>query len=314
MGDILTIIAPIFLVVAVGFASVRTGFFSIASVEGMMAVIFRLGFPCLIFREISKLDLAANFDPALLLSFYTGAITSFALGITGARLLFRRPWPDAVVIGFAALFSNCLLLGVPMSERAFGPETLGTNFAIISIHSPFCLTVGILAMQLVRSEGGSPAAVMKLVGQEIFRNPLLIGIGLAFIVNLGGITVWTPLSEAINLLASAAIPTALLGLGGVLTKCEPQRAFGEAAMVTVLSLIIHPLIVFGLTTQVFHLSPQVVPNAVLTAAMPTGLMAYVFAQLYGRATGAAASTVMFATVGSLISAPIWIVVLRSWGG
>lgn len=311
MLDILMIIAPIAIVVATGFAVVRTGFASVEAMDGMMSVIFRLGFPCLVFEAISTLDLAKNFHPNLLLAYYIPAVVGFALGLFGARLFFNRPWPDAVVIGFAALFANGLLLGVPISMRAFGEETVGTNFAIISVHSAFTLTLATVAMQFAQSDGGSRGAVMRMVGKETLRNPLMIAIALAFAVNLTGVKLWGPLLDAIDMVAQAAIPAALLGLGGVLTHCEPKRAFGEALMVTAISLFLHPLMVLGMATGPFHVPMEMTRNAVMMAAMPTGMMAYAFSQIYGRATGAAASTVMFTTVGSALTAPLWIMVLNA---
>ena len=313
MLEILLIISPIFIIIGTGFAAVRTGVIPIAAIDGMMKVILTFGFPCLLFSKISRLDLAAAFDPALFVSFYTGALSCFMLGMLGARLIFNRPWTDSVVIGFAALFTNCLMLGVPITARAFGPDTLGPNFAIISIHSPICFLVGITAMELAKADGQFSAASLKLITREVVRNPLMIGLAAAFIVNLSGLTVPSPIMDSVDMLAEAALPAAIFGLGGVLTECEPKRAFGEAAMVAGLSLIIHPLIVIGLATGPMHLPLEVTQSAVLTAAMPSGLIAFVFAQLYGRATGAAASAVMFATVGSLITAPIWILILRQLG-
>jgi predicted permease len=314
MVEILTIILPIFLVVTAGFAAVRTNVVTLGAVDGMMSIILRFALPCLLFRELSRLDLAENFNAPLLLSFYTGAVACFCLGLVGARLLFGRPWRDAVAIGFAALFSNCLMLGVPISERAFGAETLGTNFTIISIHSPTCFLIGIAAMELARADGQGAGTAVRLIAREIVRNPLMIGIGLAFLVNLSGLAVPVPVMASVDLLAEAAIPAALFGLGGILTRCEPKRAFGEAAMVVVLSLLVHPLLVTALGTQIFDLPTEVLRNAVLTAAMPTGLIAYVFAQLYGAAPGAAASAVMFATVGSVASVPLWLMFLNALPG
>lgn len=314
MLDVFLIIAPIFLLIGTGFGAVRTGLVPISAIDGMMKIMMTFGFPSLLFSKISTLDLAAAFDPALLVSFYTGSLTSFALGLLGARFLFKRPWTDSVVIGFAALFTNCLMLGVPITARAFGPETLAPNFAIISVHSPICFLVGITAMEFAKAEGQFSPTSLRLITRELARNPLMIGIAAAFFVNLTGLPIPGPVMESVSMMSEAALPAAIFGLGGVLTRCEPQRAFGEAAMVAGLSLIVHPLITFGLATGPMGLSVEVTRSAVLSAAMPTGLVAFVFATLYGRATGAAASAVMFATVGLLITAPVWILILRQLGG
>jgi malonate transporter len=43
-----------------------------------------------------------------------------------------------VAIGFVPLFANSVLLGLPITERAYGADALAGNFAIISIHAAYC--------------------------------------------------------------------------------------------------------------------------------------------------------------------------------
>ena len=87
---------------------------------------------------MSAVELVQTFDPALLVAFYIGATTGFFLGLFGARFVFGRDWEDSVVVGFCALFSNSLMLGLAITERAYGPDALQANFAIITMHAPFC--------------------------------------------------------------------------------------------------------------------------------------------------------------------------------
>jgi predicted permease len=46
--------------------------------------------------------------------------------------------------------------------------------------------------------------------------------------------------------------------------------------------------------------------AVVLAAMPTGMNGYLFAAMYNRAMGAAASTVLLATTLSVFSIGLWL--------
>ena len=81
--------------------------------------------------------------------------SAFALGILGARKLFHHRPGEAVAIGFGALFSNSVLLGLPIMERAYGAAALGPTFAIVSIHAPFCYFLGITVMEFARADGRS---------------------------------------------------------------------------------------------------------------------------------------------------------------
>ena len=151
MNALLDVILPVFLVVGFGYLVAWRGWFTADGVDGLMRFAQNFAVPVLLFRSIARLDLAANFDTGLMLSFYVGAFTGFTLGFTGARVLFKRSLPDCVAIGFCCLFSNSLLLGLPITERAYGTQALAGNFAIISIHAPLLYAFGITAMELARA-------------------------------------------------------------------------------------------------------------------------------------------------------------------
>ena len=81
-----------------------------------------------------------------------------------------------MAIGFGALFSNSVLLGLPIMERAYGAASLAPNFAIVSIHAPFCYLLGITAMEFARADGRGLGGTARAVAQAMFRNALMIGL------------------------------------------------------------------------------------------------------------------------------------------
>jgi len=222
MGEILLIILPVFIVLAFGYSAVWAGLFSDEHVDGLMKFTQTFAIPALLFRAISTLDMGQNFDVPLLFSFFAGVLVAFVVGLFGARLLFGRPWEDAVAISFCCLFSNTLLLGLPITERAYGPDALLGNYAIIAFHAPFGYMLGITAMELVRAKGTPWRNLPVSVGKAMFSNALVLGIALGFVVNLGNITLPTVLIDAVDLVIGAALPAALFGLGGVLYRYRPE--------------------------------------------------------------------------------------------
>ena len=306
MADLVQVVLPVFLVIGFGYLAARLGWFPESGVDGLMTFTQSFAIPCLLFRAISTLDLAGGFDPALLLSFYSGAVAGFAAGIVGARWLFGRPWEDSVAIGFCCLFSNSLLLGLPITERAYGADALGPNYAIIAIHSPFCYGIGITVMELVRGRGDR--AILSTVLRAMFRNALIIGIVLGFAFNLLRIPQPAVVSEALDLMVRAALPAALFGLGGVLMRYRPEGDGPTIAYVCAVSLILHPAVAWGVGRAV-SLPEGAFRSAVLTAAMAPGVNTYIFANMYGRARRVAASGVLAGTALSILSVAAWLALL-----
>lgn len=307
--ELLAVVLPVFLVIGGGYLGTRSGLFRQSAVDGLMVFVQNFAVPCLLFRGVANLDLGAVFDPFLLLSFYSGAVICFGLGILGARRLFGRRPGEAVAVGFGALFSNSVLLGLPIMERAYGADALAPNFAIIAIHSPFCYLLGITAMEISRADGRGFAATVWAIANAMFRNALMIGIAIGFFVNLTALPVPAPVGAGVDMMADAALPAALFGLGGILTRYALRASLGEAGLVATLSLLVHPAIAFILAVFAFNLPEDFARSAVVTAAMAPGVNAYVFASLYNRAQAEAASAVLLSTGLSVLTVSGWLALL-----
>lgn len=305
---LLEVTLPVFLVIGFGYATVRFGLFSDAGTDGLMKFTQQFAIPCLLFRAISTLDLGQTFQWPLLLSFYAGASAGFIAGLLGARFLFGRPWPDSVAIGFCCLYSNSLLLGLPITERAYGAAALAPSYAIIALHSPFCYILGISAMEIARHGGGGLLSMARNIFLSVFRNALVIGIALGFVVNLGGVKTPEVAAQALDMMSKAALPAALFGLGGVLVRYRPEGDLMTVLFVCAVSLVLHPVVTW-LFGQQMGLGTGPFRSAVLTAAMAPGVNAYIFANMYGVGKRVAATSVLIATVLSILTVSVWLTVL-----
>ncbi|AHM04449.1 malonate transporter [Roseibacterium elongatum DSM 19469] len=309
MADLLSVVLPVFLVVGAGYLAVWRGLFPDSAVSGLMVFATKFAIPCLLFSAIATLDLGQEFDLSLLFSFYTGAASVFALGLLGARIVFRRPMVDSVAIGFVAMFSNNVLLALPIMERAYGADALAPNFAIIAVHAPFCYLLGIITMEIVRAGSARPLHLIRVVSAAAFSNAIMIGIMLGFAVNLTGLPIPGVVDEALSLMVRAALPAALFGLGGVLCRYKPEGDAYVIAMICTLALIVHPVIAYTLGLRVADLSQGQLRSAVIAAAMAPGVNAYLFADMYGVARRVAASSVLIGTALTVVSASVWLVIL-----
>jgi len=308
MQALLDVIIPVFLVLGAGYLSVWSGLFSESATDALMTFSQNFAIPCLLFTALSSLDLEASFNLPLLFSFYLGAVLGFLAGLMGARFLFGRAWTDAVAIGFCCLFSNSLLLGLPITERAYGPDALAGNYAIIALHSPFCYFLGITTMELVRNSGRSFTASMTQILTAMFKNMLILGIALGLLVNVLDVTPPRVFQDGIDLLTRAALPSALFALGGVLVRYRPEGDLKVIVMVCLISLVLHPLISWG-TATALNLDNSAFRSLILTAAMAPGVSTYLFANMYGSAKRVAATSVLAATAASIGTALLWLLFL-----
>ena len=312
MTALLDVILPVFVLIGFGYIVTRQGLFSDTAVDGVMRYAQSFALPLLLFKNVAALDLGTAFTPGLLLSFYLGAAACYAFGFFGARVIFKRPLPDAVAIGFACTFSNSLLLGMPITERAYGPEGLAGNYAIIAFHAPVVYTFGIVLMEWARARENPARSLTDLARQvfkAVFTQPLVVGLMCGFAVNLTGLPQPGFFAAAVDMMARSGLPAALFGLGGVLWRYRPEGDKGLIAMVCFASLILHPSITYSLARFGFHLDINGLRSATVTAAMAPGVNAYMFAHMYGVGKRVNASAVLMATGLSIFTTWGWLHIL-----
>lgn len=312
VGQFVSVVLPVFLVVGAGYVAAWK-WFDDRAVDALMRFAQGFAAPVLLFQSIARIDLNTQFDLALLLAFYSGAFGAFFIAWGGARWLFHRSPEDAVAIGFVALFSNSLLLGVPITERAYGSEALAGNWIIIATHSPILYTFGITFMEFTRASGQrlpiGRVALRALIG--VVRTPLVIGILCGFAMNFAmmlGFVLPEAVWSAVGMIAATALPTALFALGGILLRYRPEGDAGVILLCCGASLLLHPAITYlmgtGLGVQLSGMR-----SAVMTAAMAPGVNAYIFAHMYGSAQRVAASSVLLGTGLTVLTTGLWLMLL-----
>lgn len=306
---IIDIVGPVFLLVAVGFLSVRFRLFPAAGIGGLVSFVNNFATPCLLFRAMLKVDFGTAFDPGFLLSFYGGAFAVFAAGIAAARYGFGRSPGESVVTGFAAYFTNTVLIGLPIVHRAYGDPALPLIYAIIGLHSPLLMSVGTIVIEMARRDGAPIGRTLRLAVQRIATNPLLIGIALGLSANLLNVALPKLIDDATQMMTLAVLPAALFGMGGALNQYKLRESYGQAVIAALLKLLLHPLLALLLAVFVFRIPWEWIRVAVLLAAIPSGLNVYVFATFYQRAIDVAANTILIATMMAVVTVSLWLVIL-----
>ncbi len=309
MLSILNVVAPVFALVAVGFLAVRFRLYPATGVRGLLTFVNNFATPCLLFRAALSVDFQSVFNPYIIIGFYTGAIIAFTLGIILSRTFFGDTPGEAAASGFGGMFSNCVLLGIPIIQRAFGDAALPTIYSILSLHAAILMTLAILVIELSRRDGTSLGKAVTIAGRRIATNPLLIGLGLGLIGNVAGLQLIEAADAFTLMMAMAVVPVALFGLGGALNEYQLRENWTQALAMSGLKLLVQPAIAWVLLVPVFNVEHEIARYAVVLAAMPTGINAYIFATIYNRSVDVAANTVLISTALSVLSISMWLYIM-----
>ncbi|MBA4271370.1 MAG: transporter, partial [Methylobacterium sp.] len=207
--------------------------------------------------------------------------------------------PELVVSGFAAAQSNTVFVGVPMILKAYGDAGAVPLGLLLAIHLPVTMTVATL---LAEGRSASPAMMIR----RLFTHPIIIGIILGMLARpvIGQLP--APFWTLIDLIAGAAVPCALISLGISMRRYGLESGLGLPVALSALKLGLHPLIVYLLATKVFDMPPHWSGVAVLFAACPCGINAYLFAERYRQGVADASSAITLSTLISLFTTAAWL--------
>ncbi|GLQ17650.1 AEC family transporter [Maritalea porphyrae] len=306
MYFVIDVVAPVFVIVLLGYVAVKLRIFPSGGINALIAFTNNFAAPMLLFRAMLTLDFSTALDPKIILPFYVAGISGFVLGIILARKLFAYRPGEAVSVGFSALFTNTVLLGIPIVQRAYGVEALPIIFLIIGFHAPSLMTIGMLTMELSRRDGRPLSVAILDALKRIVSNPLLIGIACGVALNLSGLKLPKVLDDATSMMVAAVLPTALFGLGAALTQYSIKKAVLPAAAMSAIKTIMHPLLAWIILVPILGMPHEIARAVVLLAAMPSGINAYIFATYYNRALDVATSTVLLSTLVSIFSISFWL--------
>src|SRR5690606_2172729 len=154
-----------------------------------------------------------------------------------------------------------------------GVESLVYLFAILVFHSLLLFTL----QSVYNAFWGNRGEKINWLGLlSSLANPLIIGLFLGALVNLSGLAIPGPLWRIVEMLAAAALPTALLMLGINLASYRLYLS-STMAMLTTAKLVVSPLLVLGMGWLWPGLTAEARTVLVLMAACPTGINVLAFA-------------------------------------
>ena len=305
----LNVILPVFALMALGNLAVRFRLFPQEGVRGLVMFVNNFATPCLLFQALATADFSTTFNLQVIGPFYVGAVSVFTLGaIFSVKFFANRPGEGAAS-GFSAMFTNTVLIGVPIMSRAYGPGALPTTFSIIAFHASVLITMGMIVMEVARRDGAPMHKVMWTAFLRIISNPLLWGIVLGALVNVSGIKLIEPAQAFIAMMAAAVTPAALFGLGGALNDYKLSESWAQSLTMSLLKLIVQPVIAWIIMVPILHVDHEYARYGVLLAAMPTGINAFVFASYYNRSVNVATNTILISTVLSVLTVSAWLYLL-----
>lgn len=312
MGILLEIIVPVFGLVAIGFVAARSGFFPQSAARGLSRFVFDFAIPAMLFRTMVTTEMPRDIPWSYLISYYGAAYIAWAAGTLISAVGFKAKRAEPAVAGMTAGFSNTAMLGIPVVLTTFGERATLPLFLLIAFHSWQLFSLVTIQAELGVGARQEMRNLPLNVARSLTTNPIILALLLGLAVNLLGLPLPHFLDRLTETLGQAALPCAVFAMGAAVAAYRIAGALPEASVGVLLKLVIHPLLVWLLSTQVFEIDPLWRDVAVLMAAMPVGMNVYLMAQRYHSGTAQAATSVLLSTALSVLSVGgvLWLLDVR----
>jgi malonate transporter and related proteins len=299
---LLDLTAPLFVLVGVGFALARWGGWPVAAADALTRFVFNVAIPTLLFRLMSEFARSPRVDAKLLLAYFGGCLLVYVLARIIAWLLFRMDGTAQTIFAMGGIFSNNVLLGVPLAKVTLGDAALPAVSLVLVFNSLLLWTLATASVEWARHREFSPSGLIRtFVG--VLRNPVVASILLGTAFGFSGLTLPGFIDQTIALMSHAAVPLSLVSLGMGLAAFSAAAGWKESGALAAVKLVLHPLAVYGLA-RLFALPPMETAAIVMLASLPIGANVYLMSRQFDVLTGPIASCMVLTTVVAAATTPL----------
>jgi len=308
MLDIINLALPFFGLIFIGFACGKLRQIPDAGLAWMNFFILYVALPALFFHILSRTPFEQLAQVDFIKATTTATATAFAIAFI-AGLIFRRSVGDATLAAVGGGFGNVGYMGPGLALATFGQD------AAVPVALIFCfdaLLIFALVPILMAFGGASRGGLLRAladVARSILLNPLLIAAALGVAAAAYRFEPPVAVDRLLQFLYVSAAPCALFALGVTVALRPVGGVPREVPPLILIKLVVHPALVFALLPLFGAFNPIWIGTAVLLAALPPALTAYVFARHYDRWIEQASSLVLLGTLISVVTltAVMWLV-------
>lgn len=281
---VLEIVAPVFILMAVGFTWVKLGFEY--RIQFITRFAMTLAVPSLIFVALMQTEIPGNDLGVFTIATVVGnlALSVVFWLFVKATGLNQRTYLSPLVFG------NTGNLGLPLCIFAFGDAGLGYAVVFLSVTALWSFTYGIY---LVAGQGSFG---------KVVREPMV------WATILGALFLWqgweTPtfLTNGLSLMGQMAVPMMLITLGVAVARLTPGN-IGSAIALSMVKLIV--CVTLGwFVADFFELGKVAGGVLIVQFATPVAVTSYLLAERFGADSNAVAGMTVASTVLSIMAMPI----------
>ncbi|MCC7043757.1 MAG: AEC family transporter [Acidobacteria bacterium] len=310
MSVLANTLLPLILLIGLGATLSRIRFLGQQFAADLNKLAFWIALPALLFRSAAGASEATAATWWLLGVMLLGTLGVSLLGWAWSRFL-GIPVAGQGTFVQSAFRGNLAFIGIPVLAASVvdAPESirvpvLASGVIVMALTMAFYNVLAVIVLQASRPGGGAGAVALV---RPIATNPLLLaglsGLGLA----LAGVRLPAFVDRTLEVLGGAAVPIALLCIGGSLTTTRFVGRRSWIVSAALFKVAVSPLVI-GSLVWLAGLGRMEMRIALVFASTSTAAAAYVMARQMEGDESLASGSIALSTVLSAISLAVALLV------
>ncbi len=304
----LTLVAPVFLIVALGYFLKKIGIINENFVSVSSKIVFTISLPALIFLEISSIHLEEILNIGLIAFVYAGTLVTFGVVwfISGSV---SKNGKDKASFIQGSFRGNFAIIGLAIIVNYYGIDNLGKASLVLAFTIPLYNVLSVIALTLPLKDKEHHYSKTLL---EIVKNPLILAVITAMPFSYFNITIPNVIRTTGDYLAAMALPLALVGIGGFMNFGEIKNESSLTIISTILKLVVFPLV---MTFAAYLLGFTGIDLGIIFIlfACPTAIASFIMAEAMGANSRLAANILLLTTLASVITITLGLFILKENG-
>ena len=305
-------LAPIFFILALGFAAGRFHVVDNKHVDSLNSLVMNFALPASLFIATASAPRSEMFAQAPLFAILGGVMLALFLGwYFGSTRIFGESKANASLQALTIAFPNLAGVGLPIMSAVVGSHgAVPLAIALASgsiIVSPLSLIIVGLSMQKDLDAAVPPAKRVSNALWHALTKPVVLAPALGILFSLCELQTGDVIGACLRLIGQAA-PGVALFLTGLILSSQPFHLDWRIVRATTAADILRPLLA-AVVVFALPVSPDTARIAILLAAVPSGFFGILFAVNYRLDSATMGSMVIASTVVSIVTMAIAIAML-----
>jgi malonate transporter and related proteins len=303
----LSIVAPIFFTLVLGYLAGRAKRFNSDQVAGINELVLDYAVPAALFAgavRTSRVALLAQ--GPLFLSLLISIVGTYAIAFAVGRLVFRCDLAAATLQAISVAFAAGLFIGPAVLSGIYGPSSAVAIAMIAIVLNVIVVPATLVLLNLSKSSSANKAvsSLFATALTDALKAPMVWAPLIAIALVLVGVPVSPIVTSTLGLIGAASSGAALFVAGAAISAHQVRLNTGIFTNIA-LKMLAQPALYFALAI-IFHVIQPYANEGFLLTLLPSGPIGLQLAVRYKTYVSEAGSTLALTTLALVVTLPIGI--------